>query len=513
MKNQPRTPSITDIVAYIIFLSVLTASITNRSHADGGSGVRAAERVEISGKKYLRDLHDRTNCEWITGADYLKNLDHKSSGRVSRLLEKIETLNWYFALDLRRTTEGLDICKTKDIPAIQEDDYEEIRQYITEFNSPRNGKIQKIALRYNNEVRLNVNEANQLPEIEQIMLPLHEGAHSYLRYETPLRDSKLRSMINYISQIEGGKKVTAAEFNYQLRKNMFVFEPSLGALRRIRKKISIVLGSYENRKKALMGERSPLALLSQPCTTTERKALLPDHVDLVCDTKIAIETIVEEAALQNDIPFLNHILSGRSDESLDLFGRVLSLSDEMALSEVKGLLQNLAGSFIENDAFHSLHVKRVFVEDHLVQVSSNVTSLAAQSTVPVRIGENSIFRPRALKSGDYSLLTNPAAGYLARISASVEKSGIEPLLRFIRSERFVDAFGIVPLLSDLEKMRGSPGTIDDDLDGAYQKLPEIFAGFWQVALDEIERVSDQENRNRVRQAINLRSGEIGFSIK
>lgn len=101
----------------IILLSLSQANVfvPGALANDGTRG--GGEMVNYSNSKELRDLVDHTNCHWKKGWQVLLE-----NPEIDLYLEKIASMDWYFASELRREINSLDYCYTEHLSPVNTED-------------------------------------------------------------------------------------------------------------------------------------------------------------------------------------------------------------------------------------------------------------------------------------------------------------------------------------------------------------------------------------------------------
>ena len=157
------------------------------SFASGGVGTRGgAETIEIAGYPRLRDLVEKTNCNWVSGSQA-----RARAPGFSGIVAKIRPASAYLASLYERELSALTFCFVKTgLPALPKSESAVV-------GALKSGTRQ-LAIRLNDAVYIDENQFNRLPAEDRDYVFFHEVTHSFIRLGTVERMLKLRSFVRFI---------------------------------------------------------------------------------------------------------------------------------------------------------------------------------------------------------------------------------------------------------------------------------------------------------------------------
>ena len=98
------------IGAYLLSILLTTMGSITVEAKGGGKGPGGTGGGETSysreGKPLVRDLGDPSNCIWVKGDDFVKQVPE-----FDRILKRIESVHWYFAHVMREEAKHVFVCK------------------------------------------------------------------------------------------------------------------------------------------------------------------------------------------------------------------------------------------------------------------------------------------------------------------------------------------------------------------------------------------------------------------
>ncbi len=193
--------SLSNILAPITFVACLglSASTLAAGGSDGnGSGTASGGggvTVDISQHPALRDLVDKTVCNWIRASDFQKKYVPESQ----KTIEQIKAAHWYLGDAYEREVNRLKVCLTegplKDVNVTDPDS-------VTIYPPPGEKIVQKqIAIRLNEMIFVDMSLFKDMNKsMHKEFLFIHEVTHSFLPLDAPRRNDSLRSFIFMLSQ-------------------------------------------------------------------------------------------------------------------------------------------------------------------------------------------------------------------------------------------------------------------------------------------------------------------------
>lgn len=216
-----------------------------------GSGVRGGGHVvDVNSTPYLMDLVSQSVCQWEKGNQIIKKLP-----TLSLVLNKLEKLDWYFAMDLKDEINHLNFCMTGNLYTVSPYDYGSV------VVGSRSERPRQAAYRLYDNVYIDLEILNRMPESNRAMLIVHEAMHAYLSMYTYERTLKLRSMVNAIDKVRNDEIVTRKDLHYAMEMNEINFPLTVGALDRSKVAISFFKSNFETQKKMLIESKTPESLI------------------------------------------------------------------------------------------------------------------------------------------------------------------------------------------------------------------------------------------------------------
>jgi hypothetical protein len=160
---------------------------------DGGStGVGGGgDAVVADGNVRLRDLIDRTGCEWIPGKEFAASLR-----RFPRVLESLERVHPALAYEIRLEIRMLSICLA-DAPLKPVD----TRDREAVVMGGVDGR-QTLAIRANEQVFIDRSLFRNLSDTDRAYTFLHEVMHRFIPMDLPRRNQSLRNFVAAVHENE-----------------------------------------------------------------------------------------------------------------------------------------------------------------------------------------------------------------------------------------------------------------------------------------------------------------------
>lgn len=167
-------------------------------------GTKGGQIISGGGSKRLRDLVDKSICEWVPTSSFTDQIPG-----FKTLIASIEQKHWYLAHVLTQETKRTSICKVEGkLMSISSEDLDA----LTYYSLP--GSISQMAIRHDSDIYLSMPEFRDLASLDQPFAITHELMHALIPENEPMRNTKVKSMVYTLS-----KNVTTETLIYQMKKN------------------------------------------------------------------------------------------------------------------------------------------------------------------------------------------------------------------------------------------------------------------------------------------------------
>lgn len=214
------------------------------------SGVRGGGHVvEVNGQLELVDIVTSATCDWFSG----KEIKEKSVA-IDQILKKIEKLDWYLALELKREIEFLSWCMTGNLYSLPAGDADSFVQQLTKG-------VQQVAFRYNGNAYIDQSKYSRLNQSSQAYLVFHEMLHSYLPMDLEMRIFKLQSLVSAIRKVDLGQITTRERLHLNLANGDMNFPLTVNKLEPYKKSLQFILGTTEERIETILSTNEPEKLI------------------------------------------------------------------------------------------------------------------------------------------------------------------------------------------------------------------------------------------------------------
>jgi hypothetical protein len=171
----------------LILLAVMSFhAVSFAGPGAGGGGVT----VDVNKHPALRDLVDKTTCEWTTAKDFQNRYVPHSED----VINKIRPLNWYLADSYDREINHIKVCRTHgQLKTIDVADADSVT--IIKDESQR-----QIGIRLNDLIFINMNLFDSMrSQADRDFTFIHEVTHSFIPLAVPRRNESLRSFVKMLS--------------------------------------------------------------------------------------------------------------------------------------------------------------------------------------------------------------------------------------------------------------------------------------------------------------------------
>jgi hypothetical protein len=177
----------------------------------GGKGVYIGKEI------YLSDIIQRKGnenaCRWRSGDSVLAENPY-----LSKILDKISKVDWYFAADFKTQILSLNFCFIGQLRPVQTTDSDDPINFYTEESGPQLA-IRMLGDDNNDEVYIDTNiyHSRETTPRSRAFTIVHETMHSYIDLGIARRNMKLRGAVLAIADLYDGK-IGLEDFELGLRK-------------------------------------------------------------------------------------------------------------------------------------------------------------------------------------------------------------------------------------------------------------------------------------------------------
>lgn len=444
----------------MLVMMILNLMLISQGFAKGeatGAGVRGGGQfVRVGGGRTLRDLVDPSVCEWTTG----RELSAQYAPGLTKSLEKLSTVDWYFAESLRSTINDTPICLTTDLMRIWDELPESV---IKEW--PKN-KIQGAVYVFDEEViyldfprykALNVGPKGR----SQGYVHIHEAIHQYLSHDLFDRQGKLMSIVKHIFLVETTSTMTAEKFALAMEKNGLDF-PAVWKARDLapyREAITILLEDPAFWDLSKLNEAELLELAKQ------LDGLAPGHL------------LNRHAMVEFRIPLLREEIEKALASGLG--GAAMTPAEWLTWST------SAAGQQSIKDLFAQLATKKVSVKAKRL-VSNEPLQMFGVENIVTEISHN---RP---ERNQYWARINAKIRYFdARVAEAVRDGQWDWIKKEVtEKDAFYEAYGTVSLFSGLNSL---DAPVPHEKDVAREVLTFRFESHLKAWIKQIQDIAGDTN--------------------
>ncbi len=435
------------------------------------------ETAIVNGRRELRDLYEKTACEWTSGASMMALAPHTRA-----VLDRIAALDWYFAFDLERGIRSLDWCLTGRLIRVNTQDKDALTVV-------QNSRTEQVAIRVlgTSEVYVDQNLFAQMSEKSRAYLLIHETIHGYLGFDVTRRNEKLRSIVKALSKVEAGGIASRASLRYALSNNKIEFAGNTDALDPFKDYVSYVLGGTDRKRSVLESLHDITAFLSTAALSKSfAGALTGDDREVLT----AFNPVSDFAALCKfaDDGFVEKMFDGSKNLSSELaIAAVSALSDRSRLTSKVLSSEHFTAQI--RDLMERISQSRASIVESRIAVPSLLKFMSADSNGGAAVID-------ALKlSAMYSasdFASNATANGLYVYARNLVNSGNWTVLAAVitGNSRFYAAFS-------LDQLAGSIARVDAPVprETAYaiENLIRVKKQFWALFLQKLQAETDAEN--------------------
>jgi hypothetical protein len=432
-------------------------------HGSRGGG----ETIDINGIPELRDLVEKTNCKWIEGTDM-----YKSAPALDLVLKKLSTIDWYFAAELKGEIKFLSYCQTSKLARVRTWDPQAIHRSLSVDTS-------QAGIRLNSDVYVDMEIFEKMSEKTKAFFLIHEAMHSYLYWDTDLRNQKLRSIVKSIEEVYTGVISTRKQFHLQMEKNDIDFPLTVAALTPYRAQVEYLLTSFVEREE-ILSRISDQATFFGKFEKLNVNLLAPYHRFLSTGV-FAKEEKLREACEGLDLASFSHYQKLINNDliSFSICAEVLDLEADDELAPVV-LKFYQSGKFMD-ELTKVLSSKRVSIKEGRLFAEYSLSLLTGKPSVEA---QKLILLPVLISS---TAMSQELHGFSVFLQYEWSKNGFEGVKKNILSHpRFEAAFKIQETMLEIEALAFA---YPKEKEVALKKMPLLYQYFWDSFLETLRDAS------------------------
>jgi len=259
-----------------------------------GIRVQGGEAIRINHSLVLRDLSDKTVCDWTDG----KTLS-ESIPEFKKVFQKLSEINWYFSLSLKKEIESLNICLTSNLIKINTQD-------AAALTTIYGDETIQVAIRLENEVYIDKILFDQMSSKSQAMLLVHEGMHGFIPLDVERRNQKVRSMTKVIAKVASGALTSQKQFIKNIQNNDVFYSADLKEISPYRDEIEFALSDSNTQKEVLLKKTNLEDFFKKLHSMNITNTLYLDHQNIIDHTTLQNFTL--EACKSEDTKLIEKIL-------------------------------------------------------------------------------------------------------------------------------------------------------------------------------------------------------------
>ena len=296
----------------------LLTTLIGSSFAGDHSGVRGGGHViEVNGQLELVDVVSNATCDWFAGQELIKYYP-----AIEQTLKKIEKLDWYLALELRREIEFISWCMTGNLYSVPASDNDSFVQQLTKG-------VQQAAFRYNGSAYIDQTKFSRLNSSSQAYLIFHEMLHSYLPMNLEMRIFKLQSLLSTVRKVDLGQIKTRESLHLNLAKNEMDFPLTVSKLEPYKNSIQFILSSLENRVEAILSNQGPEKLI-HPKIKEALPFVAEWDREAIFNAEVAITTALAEIFRSQDLKQVKYVLNDQTYQKINPAAVALTVYQELS---------------------------------------------------------------------------------------------------------------------------------------------------------------------------------------
>lgn len=189
----------------LIVLLFLGSSLPALAVQKLGTETHGGHTIPINGEEWLRDLVDKTTCEWLSGESFAK----KTAG-FRELTDTVQSSHWYFGQLLQDEVRNVRICMTHgELTPVPSSANHIFAPYVVDGHQvAMRARIQGTSM---DTVFITHLYYDKMPVDQRPYLFLHELSHGLIPVDLPLRDQRLPSFVSSVQKM-GNTPISREDF-------------------------------------------------------------------------------------------------------------------------------------------------------------------------------------------------------------------------------------------------------------------------------------------------------------
>ncbi|MGE3611171.1 MAG: hypothetical protein AB7I27_16385 [Bacteriovoracaceae bacterium] len=452
----------------------------------GADGTRGGESVNIDNHPRLRDLVEKSVCEWQSG-----NYFFKSEPMLKEVLKQLAQVDWYFSSDLENQINSLNYCLTGALVKIDTADQESL-------TATYSLKAKQVGIRLYDTVYLDYALMQSMPELDRSMLIIHEAMHSYLNYEESMRNQKLRSQVRVVRDVFEGRVSERSLLHLSMKNNSIQFPLLVDLLDSKKSQVQYLISSAKEKREVLLKVDSVKDWIKSVLSIPQSALTAEDSMIL---KNISYEQVISLSINSEDVELLKKLLKESKEQVLmAIYANDSAMSSKVIqqLLLEQGHQQDFANIILNDLSTKVLTV----VEDRIFITGLDLVAKEKDSSV---LPLNSL---TPFNKDEYFLLSNQAKIFVKTIATHLNNNDWEKVGQLTyQNPVFSRAFELNSVSEVISK------TSVDDLEKttAQRKIKVLYRGFWQVVGDAISKSTSPKKWKEL--AVKINALKLGYEIK
>lgn len=455
----------------LLMILALTPLASFAKEGGGGSdGTRGGgEILWTDGQGRLRDLVDPSVCEYKMGTELRKEYP-----QIDQVLRKTAELDWYFAAGLKSEINQLDICFTKKLIRLRNQDRDSV---VKENPQPRDQAA--IRFLFSRDVYINRDYFNGMPESDRAYLIIHEAMHSFIPYYTSRRNESIRAAVKTLERVEQGVIRSASKLHADLDRSSVQYPWTAAKLQAYRTAIEFSLASMDDQRELLLNTANLDSLFRIDLAKVNNYLYAYHRTSIMVPASQRAESILANAG--NDFELLDKIVNSPVTE-FDPLMVAFSVDAATENAEFQSHVLNSRAMRIGPSFFAKMANKTLLAGEYRIQASGGYELLGIPTTELSKIFPALTIRPYT--ASELHLIPSEVHGFMRFLAIQAKRGGEGwAVIRAVtsQSEAFYTAFSVKGLQAQLEYLSSPIAREKEYLKAA---LPELVNGF-RITLNRI----------------------------
>jgi hypothetical protein len=451
---------------------------------EGGGTRGGGETVDLNGRPELRDLVEQSVCDWRGGDDVVATTPH-----VRTIQRNVSRLNWYFALALEAEIRNLNYCITGALVRVRTEDEDGLTAVVTEGT-------RQVAIRLMDEVYIDDTIFQRMSERSRGYLILHEAMHSFLSWQEPQRNQKLRSIVRAVEGIEAGRISTRHSLALQMERNGVDFPADVSDLDAYQRQVTFLLGDFATRTQVLLASNGPVRFFEALKALNPNRLWAP-HRGLLAQTNL--ESFVEEVIFHDSTEVLEFLARPSSIRTT-----VLAQATLKANAEVNPRVQ----TWLEREAPVEHLVDLILTGLKERAVLNNGTQLIVRGQELLSLNgtaDTSVTSLIAINNASWAQVSPEMRSYAQLIAKLLRDDDLASVERItVNHPSFYQAFGVNEIKSAIDRSRFTA----QEKDLAKRNVTVMAVAFWNLVQDVALRDVPRARWQQVKSQINF--NQLGY---